>query len=224
MSAASLSAQHVSSRSWAWAWLGVLAIAAFVAFYPGLNIPYFADDFQYVGVAPGGRVFYFFTHRNPYHPFYRPVNSAVLIAIQRYFAFSTWPQHVINTLIHALTAWLVYLFMVRAKFTRLDALLGSSFMLLSQANAMAVLENDTFSQLAGTFFGYLALWLLYKCFFESGIKRRQRPLYGFYVPALTAFALALWSKETSISFALLVGAFFVVKNYRWRKWTSMVAR
>jgi hypothetical protein len=224
MSTLGVSSRYTPVWCWAWAWLGILAIVAAVAFYPGLNIAYFADDFQYVGAAPSGQIFYFFTHRNPFHPFYRPVNSAVLIAIQRYFALSTWPQHTINTLVHVMMAWLVYLFMLRAGFSRLGAVLGSSFMLLSQANAMAVLENDTFSQLAGTFFGYLALWLLYRCFFESGTRQHGRPAYLFCMLALPAFALSLWSKETSISFALLVGAFFLVKNLRLRKWSAFAAK
>lgn len=196
-----------------WIWLATLAVAALLVYRAGLHISYFSDDFQYVHVAPDNDVFYFFTHANPYNPeFYRPLNSAVLILVQHFFGWATWPVHLVTILVHVLLAWLVYPFMIRAQFTRLQAALGSGLMLISQANAVAVLQNDTLSQVAGTTLGCFTLWLLYLCYFERGTDPRIRPNYAFYGLSLPVLALSLCAKETSVSFVILAAGVILLHH------------
>lgn len=206
-------------------WLASLAVAGLLVYQAGLGIPYFSDDFQYVHVAPDNDVFYFFTHANPYNPeFYRPLNSAILIMVQHFFGWATWPVHLVTILVHVLLAWLVYLFMMRAQFTRLQAALGSGLMLISQANAIAVLENDTLSQVAGTALGCLTLWLLYLCYFEQGTTPRLKPNYGFYALSLPVFALCLSAKETSVSFLILAAGVISLHHQPGGKWQTAFRR
>jgi len=204
-------------------WLLVLATCGLIIYHSGFNIPYYGDAFAYVYPEPRSRLLYYFVHRNPYHPFYRPVNSSILAFIQMFFGLSTWPVHLVNLSFHTLLAWLVYLFSMRVGLSKSRAMLGSVFMLFSQANANAVLNNDTTSQITGTLFGCLTLWLLYLCYVEEKTTVRQVARYKYYLWALLAFATALWSKETSASFLLMVGVMLLVINWLKSKSYSVTA-
>jgi len=208
-------------------WLLILLLATFAIYLSGLHIWYYGDDFQYLFADPPSRIFHFFFNRNLYHGFYRPVNSSIIAVVQMLVGWETWPIHVINTVVHALLAWLVYLLMRREAFTQPQALLGSAFMVFSQENAGAVLSVDTFSQISGTFFGCLALWTLYVGFFRRADHQRQPnepfPL-TYYILAVLSFILSLLSKETSVSFLPMVGIFFLAKNWRLRKAKDIIVR
>jgi len=198
-------------------WLLVLAVSALAIYFSGLHIWYYGDDFQYVYEDPVARIFYFFYSPNFTHGFYRPVNSAIIAVVQLLFGRVTWPIHIINILVHALLAWMVFLFMRREKFTVWQGVLGSAFMVLSQENASAVLGNDTFSQISGTFFGCLSLWLLYRASprdaDSAGASAAGVPAV-FFLLALLAYAISLASKETSVAFGPMVFCFFVIRNRR----------
>src|SRR5438034_128753 len=88
----SVATKSRTNSQFRWVWLAILVVAGFSAYHAGLRISYFSDDFQYMHVAPDYNVFYFFTHSNPFNPeFYRPLNSAVLILVQHFFGWATWP-------------------------------------------------------------------------------------------------------------------------------------
>lgn len=205
-------------------WFSALLTAAFALYACGLNIWYYSDDFQYLYDDPAGRILWFFAHKNLYHGFYRPVNSAVIAVVQVVFGRETWPIHVVNIVVHAVLAWLVYRFMTRARFAPAAALAGSAVMLLSQANGGAVLSNDTFSQISGTFFGCLTLWALYRGYYRDGVTASASVSRGDYLLALVMFVICLASKETSVSFLPMVGLFLLVKNLRGGDWMRGVAR
>lgn len=103
---------------------------------------------------------------------------------------------------------MIYVFMASYGFSRLQASLAAVFMVISQANAHAVLSNDTFSQVLGAFFGYGSLWLLYiGSVYRLPLAARSK-LY--LTSSLVAYAVALFSKESSISFLLIIGLIVLV--------------
>ncbi len=205
-------------------WFAVLVAGAFALYVSGLNIWYYGDDFQYLYDDPAARILWFFAHKNLYHGFYRPVNSAVIAVVQVLFGRETWAIHVVNIVVHGALAWLVYRFMTRARFVPAAAIAGSLFMLLSQANGGAVLSNDTFSQISGTFFGCLTLWALYRGYYHDGVTASASVRWGKYLLALAMFAICLASKETSVSFLPMIGLFLLVKNVRGGEWMRGAAR
>lgn len=208
-------------------WLLVLLVATFAVYFSGLHIWYYGDDFQYLYPDPASRIFYYFFNRNAGHGFYRPVNSSIIALVQMFAGWETWPIHVINIIVHGLLAWLVFLFMRRERFTEPQALIASAFMVISQENAAAVLSNDTFSQISGTFFGCLTLWVLYRGFFRSAdTPRAPHEPYPrtHYLLSLPLFVICLLSKETSVSFLPMVGLFFLIKNWRLQGWKNMIVR
>jgi len=198
------------------AWLLILSAIGFAIYFSGLTISYYGDDFGYVFAAPSTKILYYFSHRNPNHQFYRPINSSILAIIQHFCGLKTWPMHLINILFHVLLSWLVYLFMIKQRFSKSSTVAGSVFMVVSQANAMAVLSNDTFSQICGTFFGCATLWLLDRSLATSeGHRDGPSPgvSYSFYLLSLCAFSISLLSKETSVSFLPLSFGVLLIRNW-----------
>lgn len=208
-------------------WLLVLSIATLAVYFSGLHIWYYGDDFQYVYTDPASRIFHFFHEKNLFHGFYRPVNSAIIAVVQVLFGRETWAIHIINILVHALLAWLIYLFMKRERFTTWQAVLASAFMVISQENASAVLGNDTFSQISGTFFGCLSMWLLYVGYTRNGdqgdASARRFPA-GHYLLALLAYVVSLASKETSVAFGPMVFCVLVMVHRNMAGWGARLVR
>ncbi len=213
-------------------WLLVLAIASFAIYFSSLHIWYYGDDFQYVYEEPVSRIFHFFYNPNLFHGFYRPVNSAIIAVVQVFVGLETWPIHVINILVHALLCWMVFLFMKRERFATWQAVLASAFMVVSQENASAVLGNDTFSQISGTFFGCMALWLLYLGYFRAAAGSAgaypsvlgDRVPIGYYLLALLSYAISLASKETSVAYGPIIFGLFLAKNWKVDGWGARLTR
>ena len=176
------------------AWLMVLGLIGSAVYFSGLHIGYYGDDFGYVYPDPAARIFYYFYQPNPYIVNYRPVTSFLLAIIQTLFGLATWPIRVIHIFFHVLLCWFLYVFMTRQGLSRLQAMVGSLFLLLSQVNAIAVFSNDTFSQISGTFFGYAALWLLYRSLAPSDNSQggnRKSVHYRYYVLSVLAVSISL---------------------------------
>jgi hypothetical protein len=172
----------------------------------GLNSAYYADDFKYVVNQPSTKTFHFFLHSNPNAANYRPIELMVLTVVQTWFGTATLPIHLLVLLCHILLTCLVYYASIELGFSKLQGLLAGAFMLVSQANALAVLSNDTLSQVAGTLFGFYSLWSFYR--FQVANKLNSDatttdPLY-LYIASLLFFSVSLWMKETSLSFLLAV--------------------
>jgi hypothetical protein len=150
------------------------------------------------------------------------LETFLLSIIQRLFGMETLPIRLSEIAFHSLLAWLIFVSMVKWGFTSLQAIIASLFMLCSQANAMAVLSNDTFSQISGAFFGSLTLLLLSESFWiaeTAGSLNPARQL-RIYVFSIFAFSLSLLSKETSISFFLAVFFLILLKNCKARVWST----
>ena len=188
------------------AWLLGMTVLAIVVYYRGLSGAYYGDDLGFAFDDPLSKIGYFFTHPNPFG-FYRPLEGAFLATVQAACGLNTLPIHLVQICLHALLCWMVVLIMLQLGLSTIQAGLAMCFLLVCQANVLVVLSNDTFSQSAGTFFGCVALYMLLLSLIElkSGVLRaRQLPRRREYVVSLAAFALALLSKETSVSFILLI--------------------
>ena len=194
-------------------YLLVLIAAGFVVYFAGLRADYYGDDLSFIFDDPLSKIGYYFTHRNPFG-FYRPIEGAFLAAVQAGFDLSTVPIHVTHIVMHAVLCWMVLVFMIRSGFPRVQAGVAAAFMLVSQVNVIVVMSNDTFSQLAGTLFGCLSLYLLYLAFFEKGnggLRERSAVVWRWYVLSPLVFAVALLSKETSVSFGLLIAGLVLIR-------------
>lgn len=187
-------------------WLIVLGLVGFSVYFSGIEIPYYADDFQFVYDSPSSKILYYFSHNNPVNGFYRPIQASFLAIIQTYFGLNTLPIHLTQIILHIMFSWLIFVFMLRLGFSRLQAILGSAFMLLSPANVHAVLSNDTLSQITGTLFGCISLGLLWCSLFDTKDDGHN----SYYMLSISAYILSLMSKESSISFfPLLFGIIFI---------------
>lgn len=206
-------------------WFLGLAVVGIAFYVGGLGVGHYGDDLAFLFDDPASKVGYFFIHPNPFG-FYRPLEGAFLAVTQLCFGTRTLPVHLSQLAMHILLCWVILVFMVRAGFSRLQGWIGSGFMLVSQANVLVVVSNDTFSQLAGTLFGCLGLWALCQTlFFPKDIEYRARGLRNdrLYLFSLLAFAVALGSKETSVSFLLLTAGLVGVKFIS-SKFSDRVAR
>jgi hypothetical protein len=194
------------------AWFAFLLLAAGAVFYLGLygvgmHSPYWGDDYQLVFPHPAEHVFYFFAHTPPGNGFYRPLAFGAIALVQAWFGMATWPIAFANILIHVFLAWLVFRFMATEGLGTPQAVIGSLFMLVSQATLQAVAENDTTSQIAGTALGCVCLYLLRNSAAPpanaSGWAGKRRTKY---IASVAFFSAALLFKETSLAFVVLAPA------------------
>ena len=185
--------------------LGYVLIAgvAVLLYAVGIDIPYFADDFHWVFDNPLAQSANCLTRIYSPNTFYRPIQACFLLRVQAAVGPSTIPIHVVHILMHALCSCLVCWAVFRFKRERSPALVAGLAMAVSQANVLAVANNDTLSQLGGTLFGVASL----VAFFESNktdassAKGGRRAL--LYLSGLCLLFLSLLSKESSVCFPLL---------------------
>lgn len=196
-----ISSGNSSARSLALvrAWPLLLLAGGFLIYASSMTIWYVGDDFQYFWAEPSRHLVRYFVEPNPNHGFYRPVNTMINAATQVLFGWSTWPIHLINILFHALLAWTLFRFMRREGFGDGAAMIGSGFLLASQVGAAAVLQTDTFSQIAGTCFGVWSLLLMHRAYNPASERRLL-----LYLASLGSMALSLASKETSVAYLPMI--------------------
>ena len=174
----------------------------------GIRIGYYADDFQFVFPSPTSAMFWYFSHNNANNGFYRPLQALFMATVQACFGMETWPVHLVQILLHVILAWAIRAFMVDLGFSELASGVGSIYMLIAQANAQTVLENDTLSQLGGTLCGFMSVWAAYRfsrdrnTFSRERVPPARRSAYGLSIAALS---FALFFKESSVAFVPLTG-------------------
>ncbi len=190
--------------------LFIWILLGFGLYAGGMSGQYFADDFKYVFDSPSTKIFHFFFNNNPNAAFYRPIESMVLAVIQSLFGLSTFPIHSIIVFCHGILSYCVYLATIRLGFSRTQAGVSGAIMLVSQANALAVLSNDTLSQVGGTLFGFCSLWYFYQVIQRGSTAETDRSVRRQHGMSILFFIVSLWMKETSLSFilAFLVLLFF----------------
>jgi hypothetical protein len=201
-----MSTDHITTRPAVFSWLGFLAAVGLLTYYVGLRGQYFGDDYKFFLAPLSSNLFHFFIHKNPYNEIaYRPLEAVVLMLIQDSFATDTLLIHALALLIHVLLCWLVFRAALDLGFSALQAKVASVFMMLAQVNAMAVLSNDTLSQLLGTLFGCLSVWLLFRAYGgQARETANSASTWKYLTGSVTAFLAALFSKETSASFVMIL--------------------
>jgi hypothetical protein len=208
-------------------WLSVLIAMGLAIYFQGINIPYYGDDFQFVFENSSHHPFYYYFFNNiAENNFYRPIQATFLSLVQTHFGLNTIPLHLMNIALHVLLSWLVFMVMLGLGFPISHAILASLFMLASEANAFALLSNDTFSQITGTLFGCLSLWLFYLAFYQSRLQNSRKGLYRDirYLLALLALTISYFSKETSISFLLMIAITLVISGSKGKQTFSTTVR
>ena len=197
--------------------LMLLGIVIFSVYLPGIDIPYYGDDFGWIDTTTGALTHFIQVNADGW---YRPLQASVFTLVQRHFGLNTIPLHLLSILIHTLLCWLVLKSMIRLGYAPTQALFAALFLALSQANAFAVLSDDTLSQVAGTFFGCLSVWGLLSRRVEPGAPKPRLILP--YAVSLGAFALALLSKETTASFLPILVCALLFLNYEaTSRWASI---
>ena len=115
-----------------------------------------------------------------------------------------FPIRIVHFLIHTWLALLIFSALRYWKVAVGPALLASLYFVISQASVYPIIANDMVSQMMGSLFAVLTLWVLYgaggKTDNPSRVPLRQ------IVLALCFFALSLFSKETSTRICLGVFA------------------
>ena len=205
--------------------LVLLLVLAFLLYWNGLNTGYFSDDFDLVFEDPAAKILPTLDPEKMSWAPHRPINNALLGTVQALFGRNTAPTHIVSITCHAILSWLVYLVLVRLEFSRLQAIIGALFMLLSQGATSAVGENDTFSQMGAALFGCLALYLAHLYLgpdAEPGVK----PVRGtaIYLASVLCFAMALASKEIAIAYLPMLAVLFAAHLRTKRSPGSLAAR
>jgi hypothetical protein len=186
----------------------VFALAIFLVYLAGIDIQYYQDDFEWID--PSSSVVDHFIRVNPANGWYRPIQASFLALVQRHFDLNTVPIHLASILIHALLCYWILVALIRTGYPPVHAILASAFMAFSQANAFALLSDDTLSQVLGTFFGCLSLWALL-C--RNKVAERPGNVHvGPYRLSVALFALALLSKEASVSFFPMLLCMLLLQN------------
>lgn len=187
--------------------LFALPMLCFLLYGSHLPIPYFADDFGLVFEKPWSKLWYFFNHMAPHGVFYRPIEASLLALVQAVWGMNTYPIHLIQITMHSLLCGFVYWTILYLGFSKTKAIIGSLFLVVSQANVMAVLSNDTVSQVMGTVFGFTSIFLLYYTLMNRPPSSDQNKLINPYITywlSVVALTIALLSKESSMSFLVLI--------------------
>jgi len=193
----------------------ILALLGFATYFSGLTIPYYG----YYAQNPQQHFSDLFS-QNPPNGFFRPIESAFLNVVQTHFRTNALPIHLVALSMHMLLALLIFVFVIDAGFSKLTATLACALMMVSQANVWAVLGNDTLSQVAGTLFGWVSLWLLYRASFERHDNTHvPKPVLHsrYYCLSVLTFALSLFSKESSTSFFFMLLGILLLRHLAARR-------
>lgn len=187
-------------------WICTICLVGFGIYFFGLTIPYYGDDFKFVFDIPSSKILYFFLHPNPHAVWYRPIEASFLALVQTYFGLNTLPIHIVQLLLHILFAWMIFKAALVLGFSKLQAMCSSAYMVISQSNVLAVLSNDTFSQLLGTLFGCLALWFLFLSTQSSNAPMTDQFVRHnrYFALSVIAFSVSIFSKESSLGFLLSI--------------------
>jgi hypothetical protein len=204
-----------------------LGLIGFGIYLPGLGIQYYEDDLNFIFDPTPPSFFYYFTHKHPHLGFYRPIEASILSFIQYYCGLNTVPIHIILIILHVCLSSIIFFAVLKLGYSYIQAIIGSLFMLISQANAFAVLSNDTLSQVSGTLFGCISLFFLHTfCSNNELAKNSSESIkyYRYYGISVFAFGVALLSKESSISFFLPLLAIVAAFTIRTPGHTSSAAK
>lgn len=189
---------------WLPAW-ALLFCAAAVLYGPALHAGYFSDDFLFFFTNPPAHLYnYFFRVGSAIHA-YRPLEAIILTATQQHFRFETMPIHLSALACHAGLICLVIAAARRFRLSAADTVIACGVMFLTQVGVPALIGNDTLSQSASAFLGWMSVLLFWKG--------------GRSGTALSALFLgcSLFFKETAFGFLLAIFLLISFNSMRRRR-------
>jgi len=202
-----------AKRTPLWGWV-VLAALAILSYTVILDQPFISDD--YLQIALGRQ----------YGPvsgwtdlagdaLYRARATSLVITYwtERLFGFSPLPFYASAILLHVLNTWLVFVLSVRLGLGRRLALCAAAFFAVYEGHQEAVMWYAALPELLVFTFS-LATLILWSRWLSAN---HRRPLY--YAAALSAFALALLSKEPAVAVVPFLG----VVSWRQRRTWPWIA-
>lgn len=168
------------------------------AYWTVMNNTFIADDFAFISRAGSLEVTGLWQLFTVLPSFVRPVPLFVWWIQYNVFGMSAWPAHLINTLLQAATAYLLFWFLTIWGARRLSAGLAATLFVISPVAPETVTWVSGRFDLLALMFTLLALCLY-------GVTIRSGNRFAFAGAMLAAVA-AFFSKETAMVLIVLVPA------------------
>ena len=193
----------------------IIAIFAAALYLPALGIGFLSDDWHLLWIAKNSTqpwYAYFWTNYaggiGGYA--YRPIQTLFFIFADFLFGANPIGFHILQILIHAANAVLLY-FLARKLFgAALPALVAAIFFAIFPNHPEAVIWNSAIGDPAAAFFSLLT-WL---CWLRAGESGKLR----FYLLAYFSASLALLSKDMAVSLPFIIVLWELVN---WRMKTGI---
>ena len=176
----------------------IFILLSIFLYYPSLNTFFYGDDYCHIKNLNLSfeNLLGYFIGKNTI--FLRPFESIYLHIVQHFYGLETWPVQLFNTVIHGISAWLIFIVAKKwLKIKPISAFISGMFYVSSGIAVMAIVSNDTTSQVLSGFFGILF-------FFQLIVFYENKRILS-YILLGVIFILAMLSKETSAG--LIVIAF-----------------
>ena len=176
----------------------VFALVAIVVYWPILNNTLIGDDYFYT-VKVGELSFSGLGHLFDIHPsFVRPLPTLVFWLQFKLFGVAALPSHLINVIIHAANAFLLFCLLVRLGISRNASLLCGFLFLITPVAVEPVTWSSGRFDLMSTFFVLLASVL-----YLASVKNRSTAAFA---GAIAAAFSAMFSKESAMALVLVFPA------------------
>ncbi len=187
-----------------WRHLLILAAISFAIYANSIPGSFVVDDYErwesttWIEGRPLGTVIgEFFTPGRA--PLYRPVPYTLHAIDYHLWGTNASGFHVTNIILHALVACLVYLVGLSVLKKRTPAFIAALLFATHPVHTEAVTYIAGRTDLTMALFALLSLLLFLKARWSAG-----RPGYLLYIGSLTAFVLALMSKEAAVALPLIL--------------------
>ena len=186
----------------------LLALGAviYARFYDAFFI---GDDFYLLFPRSGVHPWRYLVRPVPGVTSFRPLEATTIAAMQTLFgSLATVPIHLLQSALHAVLAFMVWLGSLRLGRTPLQAGTASLFVLTSQCAVLPVLDLDALSQQFVVLFGFAAVWFWWRWALSPTASTRT------YLAAVLFLLLCLASKESGVGFSLGFALIAIVHTVR----------
>ena len=153
--------------------------------------------------------------------FYRPIVNFGFLLCYKLFGLSPYGFHLISILLNCVVVWLVFIVSAELFSSEWLGLIAAAIFALHPIHTEPVAWIDGISDVDVSIFYLLAFWL-----FLRQASEEPRLMTRVRAGMLVSFALALFSKETAMTFPVLVTAYehFYRSDRFETRWTKKVSR
>ncbi len=198
----------------------VILVAVFLVYFNVLRGPFLYDDISLVKlnrtIQSFSNIVEWFT-TSPFHfkgietNLYRPIPTTFNAILYALFGVkSTVPFHVLNVLFHFGSAALFFTILKKLDITATFALLGALIFAVHPVNTESVSYIAGLPDVASGFFMLSGIALSMHIFSEHNLRHKTLLFFGVTI----TYIAALLSKESAISFALLI---LLILVFGWKK-------